>query len=249
MTSEKQLGSDRLCPPPPGWGDDSLSDFLETAYRNRWATFHNKEDWYRRLAEIDECFMRIAKGWTNPQNMVAPLFFLRSHAAYRAACEHALAGQIADVFPQLRACLEYAGYGLHIDRNESLAETWLRRHDDDVAMRAVKNEFQIAKVRTTIRAANQHIEAVFGDLYERSIDFGGHPNERAITGSLKIIEHDGHKEFQSVYLHDDDLALVHGMKTVAQGGLCALEIFRDVFSARFELLGVTADILELRKGL
>ena len=64
-----------------------------------------------------------------------------------------------------------------------------------------------------------------------------------------ISEHDEGKKIQSIYLHSDGLALTHGLKTTAQIGVCSLEIFQDAFKARFELLGVRVELLELRKGL
>lgn len=236
-------------PPPPGWGADSLTDFIETAYRNRWATFVNKEDWFLRLARLDGCFMRIVTDWVNPQDMIAPLLFLRSHSAYRAACEHALAGQAAETYPQIRTSIEYAAYALHINRNPALAEVWLKRHDGVDAMRAVKNEFTVAKVRATIEEANRDAAGVFDLLYQRSVDFGGHPNERAITGNLTIIDLGDRKLFEQIYLHGQGPAFDQALKSTAQTGVCVLEIFQAIFAARFELLGVRAELLELRRGL
>lgn len=235
--------------PPPRWGEDSLSDFLETAYQNRWATFHNKKSSFAKLSGIDECFMRIAKDWLNPKNILTPHFLIRSHAAFRAACEHSMAGQIADSFPQQRACLEYAAYALHIDKNEGLAEIWLQRHDSKSAFDSVIREFKPWKIQETLKNSNRHIAKIFEHLYQQSIDFGAHPNERAISGSLSITDYEGGKRFQQTYLHDDDLSLSHGVTMTARVGICALEILQCAFQARFELLGVRSEILELRKGL
>jgi hypothetical protein len=47
--------------PPSGWGADHLSAFIETAHRNRFATFANKRVWFQRLQGIDDCFMRVAR--------------------------------------------------------------------------------------------------------------------------------------------------------------------------------------------
>lgn len=240
---------ERVLTPPRGWTADSLTEFMETAYRNRFATFDNKKDWSRRLIALDGCFMRVAKDWLNPPNLLIPFFFLRCHSAYRAACEHAMSGQVTDAYPQIRACLEYSGYALHIHKNAGLAETWLRRHDDDATKKKVKNEFTIAKVRATIESADRHAAKVFSDLYERAIDFGGHPNERAITSSMRVIDQGDQKTYESIYLHGDGIALDHAIKTTAQTGVCALEILQAAFPERFEILGVRADLLELRKGL
>lgn len=236
-------------PPSPGWGADSLTEFIEIAYQNRFATFVNKKGWFQRLARLDVCFMRIAKDWLNPPDDIAALLFLRCHAAYRATCEHALAGQVADTFPQIRACLEYAGYALHIHKQPDRGEMWLRRHDDEASMKAVKNEFTVSNIRVTIGKSNQQAAKVFDELYQRAIDFGAHPNERSVTGSLAIEKHEDRTMYQQIYLHGDGLALVHGLKTTAQTGVCALEILQEVFAARFELLGVRSELLKLRKDL
>ena len=75
------------------------------------------------------------------------------------------------------------------------------------------------------------------------------PNEQSVTGSLVINEQNDRKEFLQIYLHGDGLMLDHALKTTAQSGVAALEILQEVFAARFELLGVRAELLELRKGL
>jgi len=240
---------EKVLTPPDDWTADSLTEFLEAAYRNRFGMFANKKDWSQRLINLDGCFVQVAKEWLNPRNLITTLFFLRCHSAYRAACEHAMAGQVTDAFPQIRACLEYAGYALHIHNNPELAETWLRRHDDEIAKKAVKKEFTVSNVRATIEKANRQAAKVFSDLYERAIDFGGHPNEQAITGSLKMTDQGDRKLYESIYLHGDGLALDHALKTTAQTGVCALEILQEAFPERFELLGVRAALLDLRKGL
>lgn len=236
--------------PPPGWGQDALSHYLQEAYENRYATFANKRREFKKLIDIDACFVTVAgKDWRNSGNLVSAMLFLRAHAAFRAACEHSAAGQVGDVFPALRACLEYAIYALHIHRKPAAAEIWLRRHDDEVAAKACKNEFKIASLRNSLVAANKHAAERFDKLYQDAIDFGAHPNERAITGNLTIIESENEKRFEQIYLHGDGLALDHALKNTARVGLCTLEILECVFQARFELLGVRAAMIELRKGL
>ena len=234
---------------PPGWGDDDLTSYFELAYRNRFATFANKRPVFDRLIAIDSCYMEIAKNWLNPKKLMEAILFLRCHTAYREACEHAVAGQTAGVFPLVRVCLEYAGYALHMSENEGLDELWLRRHDDVDSKKAMKNEFTPANVRATIKTKNQHIEDVFKNLYDRTIDFGAHPNERSITANLTIIDQEKSKKFESVYAHGDGPQFDHALKTCAQTGIASLEIFQDIFPGRFELLGIRHKILSLRQGL
>lgn len=235
--------------PPSGWGTDSLTEFMTYAYQNRYATFANKKDWFGRLIGIDACFEKVLRDWTNPTNEISASLFYLCHNSFRAACEHAAAGQVTATFPQLRVCLECAGYALHIHKNDGLDEIWLRRQDDDAAMQAVKSEFRQGNIRATIKSANQHAAKRYDNLYQRTIDFGAHPNEMAMTSNLRIVDQGDRKKLEHLYLQGDSLPLTHALKTTAQVGVCSLEILQEAVAERFELLGVRAEILKLRKGL
>lgn len=234
---------------PPGWGSDPLTEFLENAYRNRHGTYFHKRVWVDRLSKLDGCFLRVATDWLNPKDQLAALLFLRSHAAFRAACEHAMAGQVAETFPVLRACLEQAGYALHVHRNPGHDELWLRRHDSPESLSKVKDAFTARKVQDSVKAANRHAGERYQALYQITIDYGAHPNERGLTANMSIRKEEDRHLFEQTYLHGDSLSLDFALRTDAQVGMCSLEVLREVFSARFELLGVSAEMLQLRKGL
>lgn len=236
-------------PLPPGWGDDKLTDFLTLAHQNRFATFVGMKEWFGRLTAIDACFSTVSDGWINPANQMAAHLFIGCHAAFRTACEVAVSGQVAQTYPQMRVCLEYAGYALHIHRNPDLGEVWISRHNSTQDLISARNEFTISKVKATIRTANRKAHEVFDELYQRTIDFGAHPNERALTGNMDIVEMGDRTRYDQLILQGDGLPLVHVMKTLAQTGICTLEILQEAFPARFELLGVRENILILRKGL
>ena len=90
--------------PPPGWGNDQLSSYMANAARNRWATFVHYPEIMARLSAIDSGFMAL-DGWRDPPNRVTPHLGFRSHASYRAACEHAL-GADASTDKEMRAMLK-----------------------------------------------------------------------------------------------------------------------------------------------
>jgi len=234
---------------PPNWGNDSLSKYIQAAHENRFATFVHKKQWFCSLADIDACFVTILHEWLNPSSQVTPLLMIRAHAAYRAACEHALAGQCADVFPAVRVTLEYAGYASYMHLHPNADEVWLKRHDSDAARKEIRRNFTIANMCEAISAKNKAAADAFNTLYQRAIDFGAHPNEQAVTGNMSLAESDERIEYKQIYFHGDGNKLEHGLKTVAQTGVCALEIFQDVFPGRFEILGGKYKLLELRKGL
>src|SRR5262249_18449083 len=78
------------------------------------------------------------------------------------------------------------------------------------------------------------------------IDFGGHPNPHA-TMSAAQIGHEGSDNTIITYaLSLEPKVLSHAMKSVAQIGLTALFIFQHIFKAKFELLGINAEMNALR---
>jgi hypothetical protein len=232
---------------PPGWGKDELSKFLQQTHQQQYATFHNKKEAVAPLIAIDDLFVRVSKGWLNPPSEIVAMLFLRCHFAFRAAAGEAMAGQVVESYRQCRGMMENAAYAVHIHRDSSLARVWLDRHKD--GMNASKRAFRHELVVASVTAANMHAGQRFEDLYQRTIDFGGHPNERSVTGNMKIIEEPERRVMLAIGLHGDDNALAMALKSVAQCGMVSLEMLQVIYNSKFELLGINAAMFELRKGL
>lgn len=231
--------------PPPNWAADEFTEYLDTARENQFATFVNKAI-IRDLILIDSCFQQVKGGWINPKPLIPTFFMHRAHSAYRAALGAAMAGQAFEVFPLLRSCLECSAYGLHVGQNDDLAETWLRRHDDASAKNRMITRFSSKEFRNTIRVHSAKMEKIFDELYERTIDFGGHPNERAFFSNMAREENEDRVEFQMVLLHGDGRPLEHALKSTGQVGLWALHAFQLLYPERFMLLGVSERLEEFR---
>jgi len=146
---------------------------------------------------------------------LAAVLLVRSHAAYRAACATAMGTQLPETFVLLRSCLEYAGYGLHLNINPLLGETWLKRHDDAAALRAMRKAFQAGEVEKSISTTDTELARVYKELYERTIDFGGHPNLRGVLSNIMWNEAENKRELQQIYLHANETTVLHALKTTA----------------------------------
>jgi hypothetical protein len=219
--------------PPPGWGEDGLTAYLEQAVRNRWATFAHYQPTIRNLARIDAQFVPLA-GIKDPPNLVTPHLGFRSHSNFRAVCEHALAGQLGDLFPMVRACLEAAAYSVHLHGDPVLTEAWLRRHEPD-GMKAFKqNKFSQTAVRQSIERHDPELSALFGELYQQAIDLGAHPNERGLSANAKLVPHPEGKQFLMIYLHENGPQLRLGLHAALEAGAAAVAMLRLVFP---EVLG------------
>jgi hypothetical protein len=234
---------------PPTWADDELTRYIDNARHNQWATFHNKRPQIQKLIAIDAELAKVTEGWTNPDREIPAQLFLRCMASFRAACSHAMAGQVREVFVSARVQLEDAGMAVHLHRDQSLEEVWLRRNDSAGAERKQRDACAIHLVIKSVKAANRHAGERFEKLYKEAIDFGAHPNQRAVTAHLKIAQGADQLTMNAVMQHGDGVQLDYGLKFAAQCGVVCLEMLEIPFKAKFEILGISAAILELRKGL
>lgn len=236
---------------PPGWGEDDLSSFLGEAQQNAHGSFHRKKNAYGRLRETDDCFEKVANNLLNPKDQIAPLFLLRSHSAYRATCGLAMSSQVVECFATARLCIEYAGYGLFIHDNPNLRNIWFDKGKGGYEKKIFLRTFTLGNVRDCIELHDKRLAAVYNDLYQRTIDIGAHPNELAVSGSMKV-EDDPTSDrvhIKQLYLHGDGLPMDAGLKTTAQIGICSLHLFQWIFKERLSLLGITDRLQELRQSL
>lgn len=225
---------------PPGWGQDSLSEFVEMARRNTLATFVRTRRVWGLLGRIDGAFWRAVEGMNNARAWFAGFFLLRAHASYLGAVRLSASGQVPEAYIVLRGCLENALYGFFLHENPGLRAVWLSRHDDDASRQRVRDEFRTFRMLDLLETKDRETGRAARTLYERTIDFGAHPNEMALLTVLRHSEEEGAVRFDLNYLSDDSTpALALCLKTKAQVGVWSLRVFRLVVPERFDLLGLT----------
>src|SRR5262249_55096515 len=119
--------------PPENWQKDELTQFMQKAHWNRWATFVHQPEMCNRLIRIDACFIKVAKALAYAKNIVASQLSIRAHVTFRTSCGLAMASQGAETFVMLRACLENAAYALHAAKTPGADRIWLNRHKDNTS--------------------------------------------------------------------------------------------------------------------
>jgi hypothetical protein len=217
------------------------------ARNNTFATFTNLPDQYDLLLNVNNIYKYIIDNLINTPEWFANFFFLKAHAAYLGSVRFVLSGQIAETYMVLRGCLESAIYGVYLSRNKTSQKTWLSRHDNDESFKRVKNEFKIVKLLSFLDSIDPTTHKTTKLLYERTIDYGAHPNELALTSLLEKKERENGIQFNLNYLSGNTPALHLALKTTAQIGVCSLHIFDNVYRDRFKLLGI-AEKLDLLKA-
>lgn len=233
--------------PPSGWGQDSLSEFLEAANHNTFGVFVLYKDWFSLLQGIDSTFDRFTEHLLNPSAFVESFLFLRAHYAYRGAIRLAVSGQLPEAYCIFRVCLEYSLYGFFLYKHPELVEVWLSRNESKTHKRKVQNEFRLSRMLAELEKEQPAIGKIARFLYEYAIDVGAHPNPKAVTFSLETTHKEDRLSFFLAQLDDNPLSLVAGFKAGAQVGICSLKLFKIVFPERFDILGISDQIESLSK--
>lgn len=235
--------------PPPEWGDDEITKFIDTARINAFATFVNMPVEYKRLQQIDSAMRKIADNLNNTEDILPSFFVYRSHASFLAGVNLSISAQISETYAVLRSCLESALYGLHIARDFNRAEVWFQRHDSPKQKDLVRREFSYGAIIKTLEKEDADVARSTRTLYEQCIDWGAHPNEQAFMQNMKMHENDKEIRFEFRYLNAERPTLDLALKTTARVGVCSLLIFSKVYKERFDILGITSAISTLRQGL
>jgi hypothetical protein len=97
----------------------------------------------------------------------------------------------------------------------------------------MKKAFLGVEVEQTIFGTDKELGRVYKDLYERTIDFGGHPNLRGVLSNMLLSKTADKQQLQPIYLHASETTVLHALKTTAQVGVCSLHLFQHVFPERF----------------
>jgi hypothetical protein len=236
-------------PIPPQWGDDALTSFIELTRHQQFATFVKLRALFDKMLQVDEAFVRFHTDLTDPEDLVGPFFSVPAHAALRAATSLAMSTQISPGFAAMRQCLEASLYGLYISQHPDSFETWIKRTEDDASRRQMKNEFTIAKLQKTLESLDADTFSLWTRMYDKTIDFGAHPNPSALLSTLKKKEQEKGIRWEVTYLTSEPEVIRGTFKSVAQTGVISLRVFRHVFPKRFQALGITESFSTLQQGL
>lgn len=239
--------SDSKVPPP--WEKSDLTIFFDWTKYNQLVTYHNAIGAFNIVQEVDAVFKDLADNLNNIPKYETALFIFRAHSTFRAGIGLVMSGQVFESYPVFRSCIENALYGLYINQNEGSFDIWMNRHNNEESLKKVRSTFSYGNLKKFLEKWNKSIFDVATVLYERTIDFGGHPNERAFTSNLLITKSPGQIRIDTIYLTGDPQILMHGLKTGAQIGTCSLDIFQSLYKKRFDILCLSERLDELKSQL
>lgn len=230
---------------------DSLSSFLADAAYNERASSLNLPEVYSLLKQVDSTFRCItaATEKDNREELLLPrILMVRVHSAFLAGVRLAMSGQAFEAMLALRAAIEQAWYGLHVARDPQPLErstTWLQRHDRPEAKQKCKNEFTVSRVHQTHEALDADGAKILHELYETTIDYGAHPNEKGLLASMRLEETEDALTYLVGILHPEPLLMTVTLKTAIEVAIGTLKVCQLVAPAQLKVEGLDLTIEQL----
>jgi len=200
------------------------------------------------LAGIDALYSELIENLNQHPEFVARFFLIRTHSSFRGAVRLCLSGQVAEAYMVLRGCLESALYGLYMAGDTRRQETWLRRHEDATSLARVKNEYSIRNLKLHLQSIDPRTHDITQRLYDQTIDYGGHPNERVISTQITTEAIGSRDQFTAEYFLCGEVSHRLCLKCAAQIGICCIDILFTVFRDRWRILGIDQRLDQIREG-
>lgn len=227
----------------------SLEHFFTVQDENLAITRKLQKPLYDRVIAIDTLFAKVATSLDRSPEILSALFLFRAHSAFRGAARLGLSAQVIECYPLLRSVLEAAVYGLVVSRDAKKAEVWTNRHESDQAQAQCRQSFRIGELLETVDGIDARTGALVRTLYDTTIDYGAHPNERSILGVAKRTEDEEMITFSLQYLTNTPIMMAATLKVMCQVGVVALGVFNNIWEHRWKILGVPGELRRLRRGL
>lgn len=232
---------------PESWGKDPVSNFIQSAYQNNIATFTNFKGSpiCKAIYEIDSLFSLVTNIEYRQHERLLPNFIGRCHSAYLGGIKLSTSGQIVEAYMVIRGCLENALYALYINDDPTIDEelpersvAWLNRGKDEESTKKCRQIFTYGAARDNLIKQDKTLGQEASLLYERTIDYGAHPNfyGHITTSDVKA----GGITIQFLMPGTDAFKLC--VQTAVEVSICSLRIFNRIFPDRFRSVGITARI-------
>ena len=174
------------------------------------------------LGTIDSLYMDFIEKAGGIKPATASILLVNAHASLRAAMGLAFSGQLLPVFMALRGSIESALYANSMVQDPSLQDVWLNRGRSENGRRTCRNEFTARKMFSFMTQAHDlEFSDRLREAYDATIDFGAHPNNRLLLGSVRIETiGTGEQALNFAYLHGaGSFELRQSLVACAESGL------------------------------
>lgn len=201
------------------------------------------------LGKVDSLYMDFIRDAGGIKPTTAGILLLNAHASLRAAMRLALSGQLLPVFMTLRGSVESALYANAMVVNPELEDVWLKRDSDEKARQACREGFTAGKMFQYLsKSQDQEFSDRLREVYDSTIDFGAHPNNRLLIRSTRIEKLDiGAHALNFAYIHGvGSFELRLSLVACAETGLAVFFIALICFEEHPHLEAINLRAMELQ---
>lgn len=137
--------------------------------------------------QMDQIFHEEVFSFPVDVHSYSAMLLLNSYTMLAGAVREALSGHVSCTYPIARTALESACYGFLIGADNDKASIWVNRHRDKGSLKCCRQVFTVSNAVTALMLVNTEMAEYVQGLYDASIDFGAHPNQRSILAHVSAM--------------------------------------------------------------
>ena len=211
----------------------TLLDYLNATLENSNDHAQEHPQLMYMVLKMDRIFQEEIFDHEFDVNPIAGFLAMNSYMLLLSAVRQALSGHLVAVFPVVRTALESACYAYLIAHDEAIGNIWLNRHTTRSALDKCRRTLSVKKALDALKSNYPEMAEYVMANYEIAIDFGAHPNKKAVFNHLKY-----RGEVDEIF-YDLELTGVYGRNSWHVN--CALLFCTEVGQAIAFLLAACAD--------
>lgn len=165
----------------------TLIDYLNATRENLNDHANDYPQLMLMVLKMDEIFQDEIFSCEYDLNPVAGFLSMNSYMLLLSTVRQALSGHLVTVFPIVRTALESACYAYLIAHNEEMGKIWLNRHASENALQKCRKMFSVKKASNYLKSFSPEMAEYVMAHYEAAIDYGAHPNKKAVFSHLSDI--------------------------------------------------------------
>ncbi|UXD90041.1 hypothetical protein K2Y34_13225 [Cronobacter sakazakii] len=165
----------------------TLNDYLQAILENYTDHSETPPQLMGMVLQMDQIFQEEIFGHDLEMHPYALLLAMNSYTMLLNAVGQALSGHTVAVFPVVRTALESACYAYLISQDEALGDIWANRHKSEKALQKCRRELTVKKACDALVSLSPQMAENVMAHYNAAIDYGAHPNRKAVFNHLSDI--------------------------------------------------------------
>ncbi|MCJ8601071.1 hypothetical protein MWH03_00555 [Klebsiella pneumoniae] len=163
---------------------DTLSNYLKATLENHTYHARKEPDLMWMIHKMDGIFHDEVFAPDYEVNAATMVLAMNSYMMLSSAVHMALSGHQVAVLPVARNALESACYAFLTSSDEEMSAIWFNRDKSKTAAGKCRRNFTIGATEAKLKHISPDMADYVRSVYEATIEYGAHPNIKAISYHL-----------------------------------------------------------------